>query len=143
MFIKKNKCKNGRILLTLTKWYYVNGKVKHKNIETLGYLDELEKQYDNPIEHFKEIAKQRTLEMDKNKIVKEIKNEKLSLTNNSFNVGYVILKRIYEELNFKIFFKEKQKTLNIKYDLDSIFSLLVFSRIMYPGSKKETYEKKR
>ena len=62
MYVKKNSCKNGRILLTLTHGYRENGKIRQKNIETLGYLDELEKIYDDPIAHFREIGRQRTAE---------------------------------------------------------------------------------
>ena len=62
MFVKKNSCKNGRILLTLTRSFRENGKVKQKHVEILGYLDELEKQYPDPIAHFREIARQRTEE---------------------------------------------------------------------------------
>ena len=35
-------------------------KVKHKTIEKIGYLDDLEKNYDDPISHFKELAKQKS-----------------------------------------------------------------------------------
>lgn len=38
--------------------------------------------------------------------------------------------------------KNKNQYLNIDYDLNEIFSLLVFSRILYPGSKKEAFENK-
>ena len=62
MYVKKNSCKNGRILLTFTHGYRENGKLKQKNIETIGYLDELEKLYADPIAHFRKIAKQKTAE---------------------------------------------------------------------------------
>ena len=142
MFLKKSLCRNGRYYLSIVKGYRENGKNKHKTVENIGWLDELEKQYDNPIEHFKQLAKQKTLEENEDNVIKEIKNEKLSMTNNNFNVGYVVLKRIYEELGFKDYFKNKQNDLDIQYDLNSIFSLLIFSRIMYPGSKKDTYDNK-
>lgn len=51
MFVKRNKSHKG-ILLTYTIGYRKDGKVKHKNIETIGYLHELEKIYDDPISHF-------------------------------------------------------------------------------------------
>ena len=60
MYVKKNSCKNGRILLTLTHGYRENGKIRQKNVETLGYLDDLEKICDDPIAYFRKIAKQRT-----------------------------------------------------------------------------------
>ncbi len=58
MFVKKNKSHKG-ILLTYTVGYRENGKVKHKNIETIGYLEDLKKQYDDPIAHFTALAKQK------------------------------------------------------------------------------------
>ena len=40
------------------------GKVKQKTVEKLGYLDELEKLYPDPIAHFKALAKERTRESE-------------------------------------------------------------------------------
>lgn len=40
MFVKQNKSHKG-ILLTYTIGYRENGKVKHKNVETIGYLHDL------------------------------------------------------------------------------------------------------
>ena len=59
MFVKQNKSHKG-ILLTYTIGYRKDGKVKHKNIETIGYLEDLKKIYDDPIAHFKKLAKQRS-----------------------------------------------------------------------------------
>ena len=52
----------------------------------------------------------------------------------------MFLKNIYNELGIDSFLKSKQKDLKVSYDLNKIFSLLVISRILYPGSKKETFE---
>jgi len=54
----------------------------------------------------------------------------------------VFLKEIYNELGIAEYLKSKQSDLKINYNLNKIFSLLVYSRILYPGSKKETYEKR-
>ena len=56
MFLKKS-VSNGRVFLSFVQGYRENGKVKHKTIEKIGYLDELEKEYDDPIAHFKSVAK--------------------------------------------------------------------------------------
>ena len=61
-------------------------------------------------------------------------------TSNFKNLGYIALKKIYKELGLDKFMEDKNENLKVKYDLDDIFSLLVFSRIMYPSSKKETFE---
>ena len=140
MFVKKNKSHKGT-LLTFTIGYRENGKVKHKNIETIGYLHDLEKIYQDPIKHFKEIAKQRTNEQITELVIKNLNTQTLNIDeDNQKNLGYVIIKKLYQELGIIDFLKNKQKTLKIDYKLNDIFSLLIFSRILYPASKKETYK---
>ena len=51
--------KTGRTLLEIVEAYRQNGKPKQRMIQKLGYLDELEKIYPDPIAHFKEVAKQK------------------------------------------------------------------------------------
>ena len=145
MYVKKNSCKNGRILLTLTHGYRENGKIKQKNIETLGYLDELEKIYDDPIAHFRVIAKKRTadealesepihLDLDP---AAEIGQFEVGLK----NLGYAVFEKIYHELGIHTFFQRHENRLNIDFNLNAIFRLLVYSRILDPGSKKKAYDK--
>lgn len=136
MFVKKYKYKNGRTFLSIVNGYKVNGITKHEVIMKLGYLDELEKEYDNPIEYFSKQAKN-----IENNLSFVIKNSKLQKNiSNRKNIGYGFIKNVYNELGINSFLKSKQKDLKVNYDLNSIFSLLVFSRILFPGSKKETYE---
>jgi len=142
MFLKKNISHN-RIYLSFAQGYRdENGKIKHKTIEKLGYLDDLKKSYDDPIQHFKEVAKQRSNEEITELTIKNINTKKIDKENIEKNLGYSILKIIYKELGINNFFKTKQKKLKIDYNLNDIFSLLVFSRILYPASKKETFENK-
>ena len=58
MFLKKTPTSNGRIRLSIVDGYYdkTTKKTKHKVIESLGFLDELEKQYDDPIDYFNKRA---------------------------------------------------------------------------------------
>ena len=50
MYIKKEKRSNNRLYLSIVHGYRNEfNKVKHKTIKTFGYLDELEKIYDNPL----------------------------------------------------------------------------------------------
>lgn len=94
------------------------------------------KKYDNPIEYFNKQAK----DIESN-LSFLIKNSKLQINSSSRkNIGYMFLKNIYNELGIDSFLKSKQKDLKVSYDLNKIFSLLVISRILYPGSKKETFE---
>lgn len=141
MFVKQNKSHKG-ILLTYTIGYRENGKVKHKNIETIGYLDELKKQFEDPISHFKQIAKQRTNDEINELIIKNLNSKFLNLDDKPKNLGYSILKKIYNELDLNTFFNNKQKNFKMDYKLNDIFELLIYSRILYPGSKLENYNNK-
>ena len=141
MFVKQNKSHKG-ILLTFTVGYRENGKVKHKNIETIGYLEDLKKQYDDPISHFKQIAKQRSNNEINELIIKNLNSKTIDDDSTSKNLGYVILKKVYNELDISSILKKKQLSLNIQYSLEEIMELLVFSRILYPASKNETYNNK-
>ena len=141
MFVKKG-ISNGRVYLVYAQGYRINGKVKHKTIEKIGYLEDLKKLYDDPIAHFKEIAKQKSREEINEFTIKNLRSKIIDNSSKSKNLGYVALREIYKELGLENFLKDKNKKLKITYDLHKIFSLLVYSRILFPGSKKEAYEKR-
>ena len=141
MFVKKS-ISNGRTFLVYAQGYRKNGKVKHKTIEKIGYLDDLKQLYDDPIAHFKEVAKQKNKEDIKEYTIKNLNTKIIDNSSMSKNLGYVAIRKIYQELGLEYFFKEKNKNLKAQYDLNKIFSLLVYSRILYPGSKKETFDKR-
>ena len=142
MYLRKS-LSNGKFYLSFVQGYRDEaGKVKQKTIEKIGYLDDLKKQYDDPISHFKEIAKQRNAEEINELIIKNLKTKTIDENSCTKNLGYVILKRIYEELNITGFLKQKQKNLKIDFSLNDIFELLIYSRILYPDSKLSTYNNK-
>lgn len=60
MFLAKNYSKKtGRTYLQIVHSYRdKDGKTKRKVVKSLGYLDVLEKEYDDPIAHFEQVAKQ-------------------------------------------------------------------------------------
>lgn len=144
LFLKKANYKNGKTFLSIVDGFRINGKVKQNVIKKIGYLHELEKIYDDPILHFQNIVNQMKQDdnyqlpsnLDKDEILETTDNDEL------LNIGYVFIKYIYQQLEIDKFLKEKQKTLNVTYDLNKIFSLLVYSRILYPGSKKENFDNK-
>lgn len=142
MFVKQNKSRNGRILLTFTQGYWKDGKVKHKNIETIGYLDELKKKYDDPVSHFKKIAKERTNEDTNELLIKNLNSKTIDSNQIRKNLGYSLLKKIYTELNIKDCLVKYQSKTNIEYSLNDIFELLIYSRILFPGSKKDNFDNK-
>ncbi len=143
MFLKISPTRSGKTFLSFVQGYRdESGKVKQKTIENIGWLDDLKKQYDDPIAHFKEIAKQRNAEEINELVIKNLRTKTIDENSCTKNLGYVILKKIYSELNISEFLKQKQKNLKIDFSLNDIFELLIYSRILYPDSKLSTYNNK-
>ena len=142
MFLKQSKSHN-RIYLSFVQGYRDEyGKIKHRTIKKIGYLDELEKQFDNPIEHFKNIAKEKNNNEITEYTIKNLNTKTIDENVNCKNLGYIVLKKIYKELQIDNFLSNEQKKLKMQYDLNKIFELLIFSRILFPASKNETFNNK-
>ena len=142
MYLRKS-LSNGKIYLSFVQGYRdESGKSKQKTIEKIGYLEDLKKLYDDPITHFKEIAKQRNAEEVNELVIKNINTKIIDESNLRKNLGYIIPKKIYKELGIYEFLKGKSSKLKIEYNLQDIFELLVYSRILFPNSKLSTYNHK-
>jgi len=142
VYLKQSKS-NGKIYLSFVQGYRdEGGKVKQKTVEKIGYLDDFKKDYDDPIAHFKEMAKIKTSEEVNELTIKNI-NTKIIEPDSQKNLGYSILKSLFHHLKLDIVAKQKQKYTKVDFDINSALELLVYSRILYPASKKETHENKR
>lgn len=144
MYLRKINRPNG-VYLAIQESYYdsVTKKSRTRTIQSLGYLDALKKQYDDPIAFFTQHAKEMT---EQKKVEKSVSitidcDEKMATeTDDIKNVGYAILKELYKQLEIDKFWNWKTRNLSIEFSVDQIFRLLVFSRILCPASKKETYD---
>lgn len=142
MYLKKSMS-NGKPYLSFVQGYRQNGKVKQKTVEKLGYLEDLEKEYSDPIAHFKQVAKERsksevpqkTLELN---LLAKLPDQAALRK----NLGYTVPKSVYSLLGLREYFQNKQRHLNVDYNLNSIFSLLIFNRFLFPSSKKNAFETK-
>ena len=142
LFLKTAKYKNGKTYLSIVDGYIVDGKVKQKVYKKIGYLEDLEKQFDDPISHFK-----KEVEILKKQFISKITttfdiNQDNTFEDDTFNIGYAYLKTIFKELDINSVLKNKQYSSNIKYSLSRACELLTYSRILDPGSIKYTYEHK-
>jgi len=148
MYLKKTYRKqSGRTYLVIAQKYRdpVTNISTDRTIKSLGYLDELEKIYDDPIAHFKEVARKMTEEESSQKKLTLSVNmeEKLTLGSDlRKNFGYAAILKIYHELALDVFFKNKSRHENFEYNTNSIMILLVVSRLLSPGSKKKAFEEK-
>ena len=146
MYLNKQKRPNGDIYLSIREKYHVPKKgSRERTVESLGYLSQLKQKYDDPIAFFSQKAIEMTEEKEKNKsdTIPIDNDEKMSVeTDELKNVGYVILKELYKQLELEKFWNWKTRNLSVQYSVDRIFRLLVFSRILNPASKKGTFDQK-
>ena len=148
MYLKKSKnSKTGRTYLYIADGFHdrEKGYTKTITVQSLGYLDVLEKQYDDPIAHFTEVVKQMNEEKKEKNLSVPLQislDKTLKLgTDNVYNFGYSALSSIYHELEINKFIISKFKDRNIsEFKMNNIMKLLVFARALFPESKKSTYE---
>lgn len=146
MFLKKDKRPNGRIYLSIVEGYRdpETKKSKQRKVKTLGYVDDLKKEFDDPIAYFTKIAKEMTEEAKNRNLPLNFNfspNEKVdSTTTLRKNLGFSVLSYFYHRLRINDFFINRQRNLNIKYSLNNIFQMLVYLRTLDPNSKKYSFE---
>lgn len=151
MFLKATKQKNGRVNLSIVHGFRdpKTKKVKQRVIENLGYADEYEHLYDDPIAHFKEVARLRTLEMTEDENRKEIPlgsvytDEFLEINEDAMKLmGHLPISSIYHQLKVNQFLINRQRSRAMDYSLNDVMQLLVYTRILSPGSKRHSYAQK-
>ena len=145
MKVSVSKSKNQTIYY-LSKSVWINGKSTTKTIEKIGSEDELLKVCGDltPLEWAKQYAAKRSAEEKASKKDIMIKYSSSALikkgTCRSVNVGYLFLKDIYYDLKIHDICAQIAEKYKIEYDLNQILSMLLFSRIIYPGSKRSSLE---
>ncbi len=148
MYLKKNKTRNGKIHLAIVDTYYdkSRGHSRTKTIESIGYLDELEKQYDDPILFFSKRAEQLNVEKKEMRapVILEFKYSDTLQSDITYtkNYGYSVLSSIYHELSIDKFMINRQRHSKEEFDANAIMKMLVFSRLLYPASKKKSYDER-
>ena len=151
MFLKSTKQKNGRINMSIVYGYRdpVTKKTKHKVIENLGYVDEYLDRYEDPIAYFKEVARMRTQEMEEEEAGKEIplgsvfEDELMDENEDAIrHLGFLPLSAIYHELKIDQFLINRQRSKSMDYSLNDVMQLLVYTRVLAPGSKRASFLQK-
>jgi transposase len=142
LFLKQSKFHNGKIYLSIVDGYWQDGKVKQKVYKKLGYLDDLKNDYDDPIAYYKNYIENLKKDFVKKVTTTFDTTKDNDFEDDTFNIGYTYLKNIYRELDISSILKSKQSSTKIEYSLSKACELLIYSRILTPGSIKYTYEHK-
>ena len=146
MYLKKTPNSHGRIRLSIVDTYYDKVKKcsRQKTVESIGWLDELEKQYEDPIAHFTKRVAQLNEEKKKKQAPIHFTfydSDRLRIDDDlRKNFGYAALSRIYHELGIHTFLTNRQRHSKEQYDANAIMKMLVYSRLLFPASKKSSYD---
>jgi transposase len=127
-----------------------------EKVAFLGYEEDLKKLYDDPIEHFRQEAKKlASLAAESREITINIDLDEhfshqdeggaiqgSAVTDDLLSMGQLPLSAIYHELEIDQFVKNRHRNWGTKANVESILRLLVFGRILFPGSKLSTWQKR-
>lgn len=146
MYVTKSVSKNS-ISLYITKSVYNNGKTTSHRVEKLGTIDQIQKKIGpdkDPYQWAKERAEHLTLlekQEEADITVTLSKNELIDKDKqNSFNVGYLFLSKIFYELKLDALCKDIASTYKFDFDLGAVLHDLICARVIYPSSKLSTFE---
>ena len=124
-----------------------DGKSTTKVVEKFGTIEELREKLQgaDPVEWARErVAEMTAKEKEEDKKVIIECDPRVSIANGeqrSYNGGYLFLQKIYYELGLDYICKKiAKKHKMVKFDLNSILSMLIYTRILYPGSKRSSLE---
>ena len=142
MYLKQaTRKKTGRTYLSIVHGYWDSAakQSRTRTVRKIGYLDELLSEYEDPIAHFTAVVE----EMENERIASKTITIELDSDGqlergaaNRKNYGHIVFSKVYHELEIDRFLKNARRHENFKFNTDAIMRLLVYSRLLYPGSKR-------
>lgn len=131
--------------LYILRSYRVGEVVKNENVKSLGRVDKLCDQLNMSRDEVLAWAQAQVDELDHSPAAvinvplspdKLIEKDK----QRSFMAGYLFLQDLYYDLKMKNIFRNIKNRHKYQFDLDAIFSDLVYGRVLEPGSKSSSYD---
>ena len=129
----------------IIKDYNKNGKRSTKPVLRIGNLEEVKKlagDIDYKVWLKNYVKKYNDEHSKKETIIIKKNNNKIipKDSKTSFNVGYLFLQKLYNQLKINDICNSIQDKYQFHFDLNEILSYLVYARIIYPSSKLETFK---
>lgn len=146
VYLRKSKKPNGRTYLTIVQGYRdEDGKNKARTVRSLGYVDALEAEFDDPVAHFEEECRRMTEEAARAQAPVTVefsaarKIDKRS--EGRVELGAAVPSAyLHRDLGVWSFFERKRTSRGFSYDPCRILELLVWDRIAHPSSKRAAWE---
>jgi transposase len=131
--------------LYILRSYRVGEVVKNENVKSLGRVDKLCEELNMSRDEVLAWAQAQVDELDHSPAAvinvplspdKLIEKDK----QRSFMAGYLFLQDLYYDLKMKNIFRNIKNRHKYQFDLDAIFSDLIYGRVLEPGSKSSSYD---
>lgn len=138
----------GRRLIIFVESYREKKTVRKRQVRRIGYVDEFESMYPDPIAHFKQVAKEETRKkkLASQKVMIEFSPEaRLPFDQDTDrydcvkNIGYAAISKILHRLRIPKFIDDRKKYLDISYNLTAVVKLLIYERLLAPDSKRRAW----
>ena len=146
MYLRKSKKPNGRTYLTIVQGYRdAGGKNRARTVKSLGYVDALEAEFDDPVAHFEEECRRMTAEAARAEApiaVEFTASKKIDKrAEGRVELGAAVPSAyLHRDLGVWSFFERKRTSRGFSYDPCRILELLVWDRIAHPSSKRAAWE---
>lgn len=141
-----SKSKNATLYYVQKSYRTDSGKSSTRTVERLGTIEEVKARFgeEDTMDAVKAYIKELTLadkEQRRDVVVKLSQNKMIKQNEqNSYNGGYLFLQKVYYELGLDKICNKIEKRHKNEYGLNSILSMLLYTRILYPGSKLSSLE---
>ena len=146
MRLQISKTKNAASFYVV-KSTYENGRHSSKIVEKLGTYEQLKEKLGDkdPYEWAKEYVAELNRQEKEGKepaVIAKYEPARQIPKGKQFtrNGGYLFLERLYHELDLHTLCKQISRKHGFEFDLNSILSRLLYTRILYPGSKRNAFE---
>ena len=141
-----SKSKNATLYYVQKSYRTESGKSSTRTVERLGTIEEVEARFgkENTMEavkaYIRELSKA-DKELRRDVVVKFSQSALIKNGDQRcFNGGYLFLQKVYHELGLDKICKKIEKRHKNEFDLNEILSMLLYTRILYPGSKLSSLE---
>lgn len=146
MKLTVSKSKNATLYYVQKSYRAESGKSSTRTVERLGTIEEVEARFgkENTMEAVKNYIRELSAadkELRRDVVVKFSQNAMLKKNEQRcYNGGYLFLQKAYHELGLDKICKKISAGHKNGYDLDEILKMLLYTRILYPGSKLSSLE---
>ncbi len=146
MYLKKTPSRSGRVSLSAVQGYRdpETGRVRQRTVETFGYVDALEAEFDDPVAHFAEVvaamdAERLAAEGPQTITVHPLQRVDKRRTNR-MAAGDAVPMAYYGALGVEAAVRSNMRGRRTGFVMIALLRLLVMERLLAPGSKRAAWE---